>query len=388
MPETTATPTATPGEGVNPAIAAGEGEGNLGFESKGAFLSAMGLPDRDNRESPDGKEGKDPEKARETPTTPATGDFIYEFAGKQYHGATEAEAKSKAEHAYKVQQGQSKAAQQRETQLRRELAQLQQRAKSSPAPTAPATQTQPDVKGATPPKPSTSEGSGEDGNLLGLTDAEWVRVQEMRKNGEHDKADIFLLVKYEDALKKYQQGTKAEIAAAKAALAAELDAIRKPAQEREQQQQLLSTATDSLRNRAELLADDGELVYPEMQNDGDLAEIVDTWERMCSPVGDYPALPPEIATHPAGFHLAYAVWFHETWGDFVRWAQSEGYAPKSAAPGAASPEPPKKVSGPAPGRLSAPVAMPGSAPRRDPITPVSPADQFKKALVSHEDNLI
>lgn len=387
-------PAGTPGSGEGaPSHDLDNPGGDLGFESKGALLAAMGLPDREEKGV---AKPTTSEPATPTPTKEDGGDggesgFTYEFAGRQYHGATEAEAKAKAEHAYKVHQGQAKAAQARETQLRREKAQLEQRLKATPA--APAPPTTPPA--AAPPKAPVSPekaAAGED-NLLGLSDGDWQYVQSLRAKGEHDLADAYLLTKQEEALKKMRGASKAEIEAARQEMQRELESLRKPIKDREQQQEQFNQAVESLRNRATLISEEtGDPVYPEMQNDADLAEIVDTWERMCSPVADYPALPPEIATHPAGFHLAYTIWFHETWGDFIRQLQSEGYTPDGkGGKGATPPTPPAAVAPPrpvGPGRLTAPVAMPGSVPRREPLAPSDPQAAFKKALVSAEDNLI
>lgn len=369
------------------ATPSGEGEGAasesnaavLGFDSQGALLEKMGLPNRDNND-PDRPESK-PE-AKPAPEKSGEGEGTYEFGGKVYKD------RAAAEHAFSVHRGQAKAASREAARLRTELAQLKQSA-ARVAPAAPAVR----VEGSAPAQPAPEkkgEEKGEDGNLLGLTDNDLSYVKALRAKGEHDQADIFLMLKYEEALKDTRGKTAAEIAKAKAELKAEFDAIRKPMQDRAAQQETFNRTVDAFVNREHLVNEEsGEAYYPELADDDTREEIIDTWNRMVSPVADYPALPAEFATTPAGVHLAYTNWFWETYEPLVRVALAEGYdkegkpATKPAAAAAAAPAAPANR-----GHLSAPVVLPPSAPRREPVAR-PPGSSMKDMLTTRaEDNLI
>lgn len=376
MSDTAVATPASQGEG-----AASESSAALGFDSQGALLAAMGLPNRDNS----GKAGEATPKPAPAQAGEGEGgaegkEFAFEFGGRVYKGKTEAEARAAAEHALSVHRGQAKAASKEAARLRTEIEQLKRSAaKPSAAPAA-----TPAAKVTAPATAPDKAAASEDGNLLGLTDNDLSYVKALRAKGEHDQADVYLALKYEEALKAAHGRTKGEIAAAKAELKAEFDALRKPMQDRAEQQEQFNRTVNAFRNRAELLDDAGEAVYPELKDDDSLDEVVDTWSRMVSPVADYPALPPEFATTPAGAHVAYAVWFHETYAPLVRAALAEGHSP-TATPAATS-APAHKPAGR--GTLTAPVMLPPTAPRREPA-PRPPGNSIKDMLTSkNEDNLI
>ena len=374
MSDTAVATPASQGEG-----AASESSAALGFDSQGALLAAMGLPNRDNS----GKAGEATPKPAPAQAGEGEGgaegrEFAFEFGGRVYKGATEAAARAAAEHALSVHRGQAKAASKEAARLRTEIEQLKRSAAKPSVAAAPA------AKVTAPATAPDKAAASEDGNLLGLTDNDLSYVKALRAKGEHDQADVYLALKYEEALKNAQGRTKSEIAAAKAELKAEFDALRKPMQDRAEQQEQFNKTVDAFRNRAELLDDAGEAVYPELKDDDSLDEVVDTWSRMVSPVADYPALPPEFATTPAGAHVAYAVWFHETYAPLVRAALAEGHSP-TATPAATS-APAHKPAGR--GTLTAPVMLPPTAPRREPA-PRPPGNSIKDMLTSkNEDNLI
>lgn len=377
MSDTAVATPASQGEG-----AASESNAALGFDSQGALLAAMGLPNRDNS----GRAGEAapkpaPAQAGEGEGEAEGKEFAFEFGGRIYKGKTEAEARAAAEHALSVHRGQAKAASKEAARLRTEIEQLKRSAAKPSA--APAAAAAPAAKVTAPATAPEKVAASEDGNLLGLTDNDLNYVKALRAKGEHDQADIYLALKYEEALKATQGRTKSEIAAAKAELMKEFDALRKPMQDRAAQQEQFDKTVEAFRNRGELLDDAGEAVYPELKDDDSLDEVIDTWSRMVSPVADYPALPPEFATTPAGAHVAYAVWFFETYAPLVRAALAEGY--DAAAP-ATPPAAAKKAL--VRGTLTAPVILPSPAPRREPA-PRPPGNSIKDMLTSkNEDNLI
>lgn len=375
------TAVATPSTGEGAASSDSQSSA-LGFESQGALLEAMGLPNR-------ASEGAVKQESKPEPPSEGEGkEFAFEFAGQVYKGKTEAEARSKAEHAMKVHRGQAQASSREVARLKTQLAQLERRAPGS-APHTPQTQTQ--TKGSAPAAPATSkegEGKAEDGNLLGLTDEDWTFVRQLRTKGEHDMADAFLLGKQEEALKRIQGATKAETARLKQELKDEFDALRKPEQQRQAQQAEFNKAVEAFHNRADFTdPDTGEAVYPELRDDDTIDEITDTWSRMVDPVADYPALPAEFATTPAGVHTAYTVWFHETYAPLVRAALAAGF--DNAGQRSTSPAPPAAAAGNRGGRLSAPVMLPTPTPRREPAAPRGPGSSAKDMLTSKDgDNLI
>lgn len=373
------TAVATPSTGEGAASSDSQSSA-LGFESQGALLEAMGLPNR-------ASEGAVKQESKPEPPSEGEGkEFAFEFAGQVYKGKTEAEARSKAEHAMKVHRGQAQASSREVARLKTQLAQLERRAPGSASP-----QPKAETKGSAPAAPATSkegEGKAEDGNLLGLTDEDWTFVRQLRTKGEHDMADAFLLGKQEEALKRIQGATKAETARLKQELKDEFDALRKPEQQRQAQQAEFNKAVEAFHNRADFTdPDTGEAVYPELRDDATIDEITDTWSRMVDPVADYPALPAEFATTPAGVHTAYTVWFHETYAPLVRAALAAGF--DNAGQRSTSPAPPAAAAGNRGGRLSAPVMLPTPTPRREPAAPRGPGSSIKDMLTSKDgDNLI
>lgn len=354
---------------------AGDQEGNLGFASEAAFTKAMGLPDR--KGSPVGKPAAP--RPAEPGATGADGDtdttVSYEFAGKVYTGKTEAEARKKAEHALSTHRGLAAAETRRAQSLAREVSQLKdQLARASARPAADQT--------PTPPKPAVGEAAAGDANLLELSDADWAHIQSLRKAGEHERADAYLLLKYEDALKGLRGHSTKAIAEAKAELLKEFESLRKPLQEKDARDQQLQKAIDAFRDRGELLNDEGEHVYPDMQDDDVLAEVSEMFEKMVNPdpAWGVPALPPEFALTPAGVHVAYAMRFYEVYEPLVRLALQEGYRADGSKPGQPAAQPAK-----APGRMSAPILLPRGAPRREPA-PKTQAQAFKDALVSKSND--
>lgn len=351
-----------------------EGESNSLFGvDQGALLKAMGLP---NRSGSSDRQAK-PEPEPETRGEGEGEEFVFEFAGQKYTGKTEAEARGKAEHAFKTHRGQAQAA-------ARELARVKQQASKPPTtqPQPQAAPATPAAKVTAPAAPSKDDGKAEDGNLIGLTDADWTHIQKLRAENRHDLADVLLLDAYEKALKGIKGKSAEEFGRLKAEMKEELEALRKPEQERQAQQQKFNAVVDAFHDRGELLDDNGDPIYSELKSDEGLEEVIDTWERMVNPVADYPALPADFAITPAGVHVAYCVRFFEKYGDLVRAAVDAGYDEKGRLKYAPSPTPSPSTPPQSRGRLQAPVALPAPAPRRAPAVPRGPEQSFKDMLTS------
>lgn len=359
---------ATPaGEG-----APSEGESNSLFGvDQGALLKAMGLP---NRSGSSDRQAKPEPEPRSHEGEGEGEEFVFEFAGQRYTGKTEAEARGKAEHAFKTHRGQAQAA-------ARELARVKQQASRPPTP-QPQPQVAPAAKVTAPAAPSKDEGKAEDGNLIGLTDADWSHIQKLRSENRHDLADVLLLDAYEKALKGIKGKSAEEFGRLKAEMKEELEALRKPEQERQAQQQKFDAVVEAFHDRGELLDDNGDPIYSELKSDEGLEEVIDTWERMVNPVADYPALPADFAITPAGVHVAYCVRFFEKYGDLVRAALDAGYDEKGRPKSAPSPAPAAAAPPQNRGRLQAPVALPSPAPRRAPAAPRDSGQSFKDMLTS------